>query len=194
MITDIKITPSEPVTRMKVVVTFMQMNSPPQGKPLSLPEGWFIQDSFSPTVSDYRMLQNRVGRAYCWWMRQAASDASLQAFLTSAPIQIGLLREGDAIRGFFELDLANPQDINLSYFGLFPDAVGQGAGRAFLDAVIRIAWAHKPECLRVNTCNADHPRALPLYRDMGFEPVRAVEEVWDVPQRLGIPIPQRFIV
>lgn len=194
MITEIKIKPLEPVTRMKVTVTFMQMTSPPRGTPLSLPEGWFIEDDVKPNVAEYRMLQDRVGREYCWWMRQAASDATLASFLATAPVKIGLLREGEAVRGFFELDLTNPLDINLAYFGLFPDAVGRGAGRAFLDAVVRKAWALGPSCLRVNTCTADHPRALPLYQQAGFTMVRAVEEVWDVPDRLGISIPEKFLV
>ncbi len=194
MITKIKITPLEPVTRMKVTVTFMQMTSPPRGMLLSLPEGWFIEDDVKPTIAEYRMLQDRVGRDYCWWMRQAASDATLGTFLATAPVQIGLLRQGEAVRGFFELDLTNPLDINLAYFGLFPDAVGHGVGRAFLDSVVRKAWGQGTLTLRVNTCTADHPRALPLYQQAGFVIVRAVEEVWDVPQRLGLTIPEKFLV
>ena len=43
--------------------------------------------------------------------------------------------------------------------------------------------------MTVNTCTADHPRALPTYIRAGFRPVRHVREVWNVPVRLGLRIP-----
>jgi len=43
--------------------------------------------------------------------------------------------------------------------------------------------------MTVNTCTADHPRALPAYLRAGFRMVRQVREVWDVPDGLGMRIP-----
>lgn len=193
MITEVSIRQAEPVTRMKVDVTFMRMLRSPAGEGRTLPEGWSVETEARPDVATYRMVQDKVGRQYCWWMRQAASDADLAHFLEHGPVSIGLLMQGQTVRGFYELNLFNPHDINLSYFGLFPEAIGQGVGRAFLDMAIRHAWALGPLCLRVNTCTADHPRALPLYQQVGFEVVRTVEETWDVPDRLGLTIPERFL-
>ncbi|GBQ81653.1 acetyltransferase [Acetobacter malorum DSM 14337] len=194
MITEVLIRQAEPATRMKVDVTFMRMLRPPEGEGLALPEGWSVETNARPDVAGYRLLQDKVGRDYCWWMRQAASDKDLAHFLEEGPASIALLRQGQEIRGFYELNLSNPQDINLSYFGLFPEAIGHRVGRAFLDMAVRHAWALGPLCVRVNTCSADHPRALPLYKQAGFEPVRTVEETWDVPNRLGLKIPERFLV
>ena len=44
--------------------------------------------------------------------------------------------------------------------------------------------------MTVNTCTADHPRALPTYLRAGFQPVRQVRELWNVPVRLGMRVPQ----
>jgi hypothetical protein len=44
----------------------------------------------------------------------------------------------------------------------------------------------------VNTCTADHPRALPTYLRAGFVVVRQVAEDWKVPARLGLEIPDRL--
>jgi len=41
----------------------------------------------------------------------------------------------------------------------------------------------------VNTCTADHPRALPTYLKTGFRILRAVPELWEVPRSLGLVIP-----
>lgn len=178
---------------MKVAVTFMRMVLPPQCKDQPLPESWHL-DVIKPSLSEYRHLQRHVGAPYCWWMRQATSDADLKAFLKRGDAEIGLLKQGATPRGFYELDLSDRQHINLAYFGLFPDAVGLRVGRAFLTAVLQKAWSYGPGEVLVNTCTADHPRALPLYQEMGFQPVRTVEEVWDVPERLEITIPERFRV
>ena len=76
---------------------------------------------------------------------------------------------------------------NLSYFGLLPHAIGAGIGRALLRQAIEDGWARGTRALTVNTCTADHPRALPNYLAAGFAKLRTVREVWHVPQRLGLP-------
>ena len=55
-----------------------------------------------------------------------------------------------------------------------------------MEPVVRVA-------VTVNTCTADHPRALPGYVRAGFRPVRHVREVWDVPVRLGLKIPDNLL-
>nr|WP_231888460.1 hypothetical protein [Acetobacter malorum] len=80
MITEVLIRQAEPVTRMKVDVTFMRMLRPPVGEGLALPEGWSVETNVRPDVAGYRLLQDKVGRDYCWWMRQAASDRRFAAF------------------------------------------------------------------------------------------------------------------
>ena len=95
--------------------------------------------------------------------------------------------------GFYELDRRNRPVVNLSYFGLLPHAIGRGMSRALLRHAVEAAWAGGgTRAMTVNTCTADHPRALPNYIAAGFRPVRAVREVWQVPARLGLPIPERL--
>ena len=96
--------------------------------------------------------------------------------------------------GFFELDATAMPTINISYFGLMPHATGKGLGVAFLDAAVANAWNQGAQAITVNTCTADHPRALPTYIRAGFRPVRQVREVWNVPTRLGMRIPAHLRV
>jgi hypothetical protein len=44
----------------------------------------------------------------------------------------------------------------------------------------------------VNTCTADHPRALPNYLRVGFRKLRDIPEDWHVPLRLGLVIPEHL--
>jgi GNAT superfamily N-acetyltransferase len=79
--------------------------------------------------------------------------------------------------------------VNLSYFGLMPNAIGSGTGYAFLRAAVDEVWRHGAGGMTVNTCTADHPRALPNYLRAGFRIVREVQEAWAVPNSLNMRIP-----
>jgi hypothetical protein len=75
-----------------------------------------------------------------------------------------------------------------------PHAVGIGVGYAFLRQAVDMVWRSGARGMTVNTCTADNPRALPTYLRSGFRTVRQVRELWNVPLRLGMPIPDRLRV
>ena len=139
-------------------------------------------------------IMRTVGADYVWWLRRTLSDRQLSALLRDRNVAIYRLEQDGRVAGFYELDASPWPAVNLSYFGLMPHAVGRGLGYALLcDAVTR-AWARRPGAVTVNTCTADHPRAMPNYCRIGFAPVRAVDEVWSVPVRLGLRVPDRLRV
>ena len=186
----------EPTRRVVVDVTFLEMRHPSGEQAQPLPAGWSIELEKSPTVPLYRMLHDRIGRDYCWWMRQARSDADLKAILDQPERSLFLLKEGEDIRGFCEFEKRPYKTINLAYFGLMPEMIGRGIGRIFLSHALSLAWLLRPQRVTVNTCTADHPRALPGYLKAGFRIVGVVRENWDVPLRLELPAPKylgRFV-
>ena len=176
-------------TRIAVNVTFLRMERGPDTPPIPLPDGTTVATLAAPTVAFYRYLYATVGGPYCWWLRRIAPDAEIAALLASPAISIHVLYRDGEPAGFFELDARSGHDVNLAYFGLMPHMIGRGAGEAFLRAAIDAAWMLSPSQLRVNTCTADHPRALPAYLRAGFKPLRTVREVWDIPDVLGMQIP-----
>ena len=142
----------------------------------------------------YRYLYETVGGPYVWWLRRSLSDTALAAILRDPDVSIHVLYQGGEPAGFFELDRKANSVVNISYFGLVPGAVGQGMGSALLDAAVAAAWNAGAAAITVNTCTADHPRALPGYLRAGFRTVRTVREIWDVPTRLGLSIPDHLRV
>jgi GNAT superfamily N-acetyltransferase len=184
----------EPVVRVAVMVTFLRMEVPPTAPAPSLPAGTALVRVHRPTVPLYRFLYDTVGADYVWWLRRTMPDRDLAALLADRRVSIHVLYEDGQPAGFFELDGRGAPDTNLSYFGLMPHAVGRGMGAAFLRAAADAAWASSPRWVTVNTCTADHPRALPGYIRSGFRPIRQVREVWDVPVRLGLKIPENLRV
>jgi GNAT superfamily N-acetyltransferase len=185
---------SGPFTRIAVDVTFMRQNAPPFVPGAALPSDTTLVRLPKPSVTFYRYLYDTVGAAYVWWLRRTVPDAEIAAMLADPDLSIHVLYRDNEPAGFFELDGASGRAVNLSYFGLLPHAVGRGMGPAFLRAAIDEAWRRKPSHLTVNTCTADHPRALPNYLQAGFQIVRTVHEIWDVPNRLGLAIPPRLKV
>jgi GNAT superfamily N-acetyltransferase len=70
--------------------------------------------------------------------------------------------------GYFELSGEPGSDIEIAYFGLIPQLVGQGLGAYLLTEATRRAWEKKATRVWVHTSSLDHPAALPNYRARGF--------------------------
>jgi len=182
----------EPCTRVAVNVTFLRMDEAPADPAPALPEGTAVVRLTAPSVPFYRYLYATVGGPYLWWLRRAVPDEHLATLLRTPGVSVHVLYAGGEPAGFYELDARGWTDVNLSYFGLMPHGVGRGIGYAFLRHAVDLVWRSNARGMTVNTCSADHKRALPTYIRAGFRPVRQVREEWDVPLRLGMKIPEHL--
>ncbi len=134
--------------------------------------------------SFYRYLYREVGRPWHWIDRLPWPDEFIRTHLASAGIETWLLSHDTVPAGFAELERAPDGSVELVYFGLLPDFIGRGVGRAFLDAVLERAWDGGSRRVWLHTCTLDHPRALPHYLSAGFRVVR--EEAYTA--RLETPV------
>jgi GNAT superfamily N-acetyltransferase len=185
--------PGEPVVPISVTVTFMRMDQAPKDTAPSLPAGIAISKVSPCGLEHYRRLYNTVGAPYVWWLRRLMPDTQLSGLLRNPAVSIHVLSQDGEEGGFYELDTSHWPAVNLSYFGLMPHAVGLGFGTAFLRHAVDTGFALGARVMTVNTCTADHPRALPAYQRAGFRVVRQVREDWDVPVRLGLVIPPHLL-
>jgi GNAT superfamily N-acetyltransferase len=185
---------SSPTTRIAVTVTFLKQQATPAGPSKPLPSDTTLVRLPKPTVAFYRYLYDTVGAPYVWWLRRTMPAGELAALLAAPGVSIHVLYRDHEPAGFFELDARAGSAVNLSYFGLFPHVVGTGLGTPLLRAALDIAWSMNPRMITVNTCTADNPRAMPTYLRQGFTPIRAVREIWDVPNALGLRIPEHLRV
>ena len=162
-------------TEVPYTITYLEMTDRPDIALPPLPEGVRLERAIDPPVWYFLALYDAVGRDYEWQDRfdQAETDpAALQSFVRDPDVVIWTAFANGWPQGFFVLDWREKGVCDLAYFGLVPQAVGNGLGRAMLETAIATGWARDSvKMMSVNTCTLDHPRALPLYQKLGFKPV-----------------------
>lgn len=166
-----------------VVRTYLEMDSPDRltGR-APVPPGYVVrQETCTPAL--YRELYNGVGAAYHWRDRRLWTDEQLREHLDQPGIAIWVLRQGAIPRGFFELARHDDGSVEIAYFGLMPEAIGHGLGRALLTAAVDAAWSLAPTPARVwlHTCTLDHRSALANYLARGFQVTRTEGYTVDLP-------------
>ncbi|MFN6954494.1 MAG: GNAT family N-acetyltransferase [Acetobacteraceae bacterium] len=182
----------EPTVSVTVDVTFLRMEAPPATPAPPFPPGVSVVRASRCSVAFYRYLYDTVGGPWLWWLRRTTPDSDLARHLAHPSVAIRVLYRDGEPAGFYELEGRPDRSVNLAYFGLMPWMIGRGLGRAFLRDAVDVAWHAGAEAVTVNTCTADHPRALPNYLACGFTPLRTLRETWPIPVRLGLTPPEHL--
>ena len=87
-------------------------------------------------------------------------------------IEIDVLYAHGAPAGYVEFDKRRLPDVEIAYFGLLPEFIGQGLGGYFLRWALHRAWQLQPGRVWLHTCSLDHPNALNNYQKAGLLPYR----------------------
>ncbi|MEQ9638799.1 MAG: GNAT family acetyltransferase [Alphaproteobacteria bacterium] len=159
---------TEPVT-----ITYLEMTEPPK-LPRIEPAGHHrlaLLRAQPPTLSFYRYLYDAIGRDWHWTDRKLLGDAALLEIVRDENVEVYVLYADGSPAGAFELDRRASDVIDLAYFGIMPDFIGQRFGPYLLGEALETMWRYGPRRVTVNTCTLDHPKALGLYQRFGFEVV-----------------------
>ncbi|HET9002510.1 MAG TPA: GNAT family N-acetyltransferase [Gemmatimonadaceae bacterium] len=124
------------------------------------------------TTGRYRELYAAVGSPWHWHDRDAWTDERLAEHLMDPSVSVFLFTMNGEPAGYFELQRHDDDDVEIVYFGLFPDQIGKGYGGAMLTAATREAWQLGATSVWLHTCTLDHPHAIENYRARGFEEYR----------------------
>lgn len=160
--------------RVDYTITYLEMTArpaPPDPAPSN--QSLALIRATKPPVAYFLYLYGTVGASYEWtdWFEESEEDQA--AFVHDPDVALYTLMVDGWPGGFFVLDGREAGVCDLSVFGLMPEAVGRGLGQWFLGTAIQTGWDRPGvDRMTVNTCTLDHPRALPLYQRMGFEPIR----------------------
>ena len=159
------------VRTLEVTTIYLQMMWPPhagQETPPPPREDLHVLRADKIPVRFYRYLYDNVGAAWLWYERRLLGDEQLAAVVQDPLVEVNVLYAGGVPAGYAELDRRAPGQVELAYFGLMPDFIGQGLGGYFLHWAIKRAWVPGPDRVWVHTCSLDHPRALETYVSAGF--------------------------
>ena len=122
----------------------------------------------------YRRLYKEVGEQWFWHDRLEWSDVELAAHLAGPNVGVWEITAagGTKSAGYFELQRHDDGSVEIAYFGLMPEFIGQGLGGWMLGRAVEEAWAMGAKRVWLHTCTLDSDRALPNYLARGFQPYR----------------------
>lgn len=181
-----------------VTTTHLQQLDPGDLIPASrsLPPGCRIERAGGITADFSRFLYRSVGSGWNWTDRLGLARAEWDALLRERGSETWVLYAGGAPAGYAELagrarhagstpDATAGTEVEIVYFGLFPERIGQGLGGPLLEEATRRAWdlasrwagLAPVERVWVHTCSLDGPAALANYRARGFSIQRTESEV-----------------
>lgn len=129
-----------------------------------------------------RFLYTAVGAHWYWLARLSWTYEQWMEWLDRPELETWLLYKRGTPAGYFELEQQQGGKVELAYFGLLPQFVGQGLGSYLLTKAVERAWdMENTQKVWVHTCTLDHKNALTNYRNRGFVVVKKVSHMADLP-------------
>jgi len=155
------------------VRTFLEQTARPTVEESWPNPSWLLSRAAFCPPSLFRYLYREVGRRWHWVDRLPWTDDRIREHLAAPGVEVWILSSDGVPAGYVELARGADGIVEIAYFGLLPEFIGRGVGRAFLAAAMGRAW-DRPGTTKVwlHTCTLDHPRALPQYLSAGFRVVR----------------------
>ena len=172
-----------PPGRIANAVTWLQREVPP-GLARPPGAGRLLRPLRGTDAADYRDIYALVGTDWLWSSRLAMPPHELAAWLGRREVEtFAACIEGEMI-GLLEMEESDA-GVEVVYFGLAPEAVGQGSGRWLMQEALAAASARGARRIWLHTCNYDHPKALGFYLRCGFAIYAQGFEVMDDPRASG---------
>lgn len=160
-------------------VTWLEMRS----KPGETAAGLRL-DAAAPAQSALRRrLFEEIGTPWLWSGAFASSGREPEKGAVRADTHFAYA-EGELV-GLVEFDGRGTEAVEITWFGLLPDATGRGLGRRMMAAALELAWQAGPDRVWLHTCSFDHPAAVRFYKACGFVPYAVGFEIMDDPRLSG---------
>jgi GNAT superfamily N-acetyltransferase len=174
-----------PPGKLANIATYLEMRALPQRQLAAFEQDLSLTPVGDMTTATYRSHFKAVGGNLLWFSRLLMTDEKLGSVLANPAIQSFVFERSGNMLGLLELNFEDPKNCELAFFGLVPNAVGNGLGRILMDEALRRAFAKPIERLWLHTCTLDHPAALPFYLRSGFTPYARMVEIHDDPRLQG---------
>ncbi|WP_372647344.1 GNAT family N-acetyltransferase [Draconibacterium sp.] len=167
----------EQILEVPVKIYYLKMSMKPEVEfdRSDAPDFTFQRLATPISTEDYLYFYRTVGEAYNWLDRLLLEKSKLYDEINSPKTELFIYSVFQKFAGFAEF-VRESEYTEILYFGLFPDYIGKGYGKSFMQTVINEAWHKGSKWIQLNTCELDHPNALPTYLKSGFELDKVVVE------------------
>ncbi|TPN32323.1 GNAT family N-acetyltransferase [Mesorhizobium sp. B2-3-3] len=171
-----------PAGKIVNAVTWMETRAPVPGlaRPLAMTR------ITKPDIASYRATFIEIGAPWLWDRAAEMSDAEIATHFADPRQHLfyGHDESGGHV-GMAEFRVADENEIEIAYFGLFPSLTGRGLGKRLMAGVLDQAWRLGPSRIWLHTSSIDHHSVIGFYRACGFEPYAAGFEITDDPRIKG---------
>jgi GNAT superfamily N-acetyltransferase len=174
----------------RTITTHLEMTDPADLRPAkSRRADLEICQAKLPCPEFNRFLYAAVGGDWFWLERLNWTCERWRAYLDRPGLQTWYATVSGTPAGYFELEMQPGSSVEIVYFGLLPQFVGQGLGGLLLTAAVERAWRMGAKRVWLHTCNHDHPKALANYQARGFRIFKEEVKEEDLPERSPGPWP-----
>ncbi|MEO0385791.1 MAG: GNAT family N-acetyltransferase [Pseudomonadota bacterium] len=176
-----------PVGLLATIETSLERTTPPNTDAFALPPGYAFVQPDPVNLDDFKKLYRAVGDPWLWFGRLQKSDEGIRSILTAPTTTLRYLLDpsGQPV-GLAELRRENAESLEVSYFGLVPQATGKKLGPVLMEHGLSAAWTPQTTRAWLHTCTFDSPAALSFYRRQGFKPFRQRLELSPDPRLTGV--------
>ncbi|TPN44585.1 GNAT family N-acetyltransferase [Mesorhizobium sp. B1-1-9] len=171
-----------PAGRIINAVTWMEARAPVPdlAQPLAMTR------MTEPDCASYRAIFLEIGAPWLWDRAAEMSDAEIATQFAEPRHHLYYGHdEGGGHVGMVEFRVGDDDEIEITYFGLFPSLTGRGLGKRLMAGALDQAWRLAPGRIWLHTSSFDHHSVIGFYRACGFEPYAAGFEITDDPRVKG---------
>ena len=123
-----------------------------------------------PNIELNKFFYKNIGKNHRWVDRLAWDNLKWISYLENKNVNTYTLKLNNDLVGYFETihDLST-KSIEIAYFGILDDYIGNKFGGYLLSEAIKICFQLKPQKVWVHTCSLDHKHALSNYLNRGLK-------------------------
>lgn len=161
---------SGPAARSPVIVSYLEMRDARALRPKFSSDPRFqIRECTVPQWRFNRFLYEAVGAEWQWNDKRVWSDEQWREYVESPQLRTFAATYDGSPAGYYELSrTAEPDEVEVMYFGLLPAFIGRGWGGVLLTRALETAWEMRPSRVWLHTCTLDHPMAIRNYLARGL--------------------------
>lgn len=169
------------------IETSLERGKAPRPDAHPMPKGFTLARPDPVDINEFKALYHAIGDPWLWSGRITRSDSEIAQILTRPDRTLLYLRDPKGWPlGFFEAERQGIDTLEITYFGLRPEATGRGLGAVMMEHGLAAAWSPQTTRVWLHTCTFDSPHALTFYQRQGFKAFKQKIELGPDPRLTGV--------